>query len=450
MMTTSSPSRQGTGPSRRKTFLATVIGHVIEWFDFAAYALVAVYIGHQFFPNENESMQLIATFATFALTFLFRPLGAVVFGPLSDRIGRLKVLALVLLIMSVATTAIGLLPTYDTIGIAAPILLVALRCLQGLSAGGESGSSVAFMLEHSKPGHRGFGNSWVTFAATVGFMLGSAVAAILALTLGEQAMNDWGWRLPFLVAGPLGIIGLYIRLKLEDTPDFKALERKGEVSKSPVREVFAYKRELLTTILICSMHSAGFYMILTYLNSYITTTTDFGSDIALTGTLVGAACTLIPIPFLAAYSDRIGRKPILISASIAMAVMTLPLFAFIRTSPAAAVIGLAVFGLLLGCVVSVTLCTTSEIFPARVRGAGFSIGFGVASAAVGGTAPLIATALYSSTDNVYAPAGFLIAVCVLGFIGSMILIDRSREELLVDAAPAIGGDDDTVKVAERV
>ncbi|MCG7633268.1 MFS transporter [Gordonia McavH-238-E] len=449
MKPTSSPNGARTGPSRRKTFVATVIGHVIEWFDFAAYALLAVYIGHQFFPNENESMQLIATFATFALTFLFRPLGAVVFGPLSDRIGRLKVLALVLLIMSAATTTIGLLPTYDTIGVAAPVLLIVMRCLQGLSAGGESGSSVAFMLEHSRPGHRGFGNSWVTFAATVGFMLGSAVAATLALTLGEDAMNDWGWRLPFLIAGPLGVIGLYIRMKLEDTPDFKALEERGEVSKSPVREVFTYRRELITTILICSMHSAAFYMILTYLNSYISTTTDFGSGIALTGTLVGAACTLIPIPLLASLSDRIGRKPVLLASSITMAVMALPLFAFIRISPFTAVAGLAIFGLLLGCVVSVTLCTTSEIFPARVRGAGFSIGFGVASAAVGGTAPLIATALASSTGNVYAPAGFLIAVCILGLIGSLVLIDRSREELLVDTRPATD-DGDPTKVVERV
>jgi MHS family proline/betaine transporter-like MFS transporter len=206
------------------------IGNLVEWFDFAVYGYLATYIAANFFPSNNPTASLLSTFAVFAAAFFVRPLGGIFFGPLGDRIGRQRVLATVIILMSVATFAIGLLPTYATIGVLAPILLVVARLLQGFSAGGEFGGGATFLAEYSPDDRRGFLVSWLEFSTLIGFILGSGVVLVLNSSLGEDAMTAWGWRIPFLIAGPLGAVGLYIRLRLEDTPEFRALESTGEVS----------------------------------------------------------------------------------------------------------------------------------------------------------------------------------------------------------------------------
>ena len=198
----------------RKAVVGAAVGNCVEWFDFAIYAFLATYIAAVFFSSDNQTASLLNTFAVFAVSFFTRPLGGLFFGPLADRIGRQRVLATVVIMMSLSTFLIGVLPGYAKIGFVAPLLLIVLRCLQGFSAGGEYGGAATFLAEYSPDGRRGFTVSWLLFSTLIGFLLGSALATVLAATVPQAAMNSWGWRVPFLVALPLGLVGLYIRLRL--------------------------------------------------------------------------------------------------------------------------------------------------------------------------------------------------------------------------------------------
>ncbi len=237
-MTVDQGSRDRTGAEPgavRKAVRGAAIGNTVEWFDFAVYGFLATYIADKFFPPGDETAALLNTFAIFAAAFFMRPLGGFFFGPLADRIGRQRVLALVILLMSASTLAIGLVPSYDSIGVLAPILLLLLRCLQGFSAGGEYGSGACFLAEYASDKHRGFVVSFLVWSVVVGFLLGSMTVTGLEATLSESAMNSYGWRIPFLIAGVLGAVGLYIRLRLSDTPEFESLRDEGELSTSPLQ-----------------------------------------------------------------------------------------------------------------------------------------------------------------------------------------------------------------------
>src|ERR1700754_589749 len=232
------PGRRGvTEPSVvRSAVRGASIGNTVEWFDFAIYGFLATYIAEQFFPSGDKTAALLSTFAVFAAAFFMRPLGGFFFGPLADRIGRQRVLAIVILLMSASTFAIGLVPSYDSIGVAAPLILLLLRCLQGFSAGGEYGSGACYLAEYAPDKHRGFVVSFLVWSVVVGFLLGSLTVTGLEAVLADSTMDVYGWRIPFLIAGVLGVVGLYIRLRLGDTPDFEALREKGEVSTSPLKE----------------------------------------------------------------------------------------------------------------------------------------------------------------------------------------------------------------------
>ncbi|NEW72939.1 MHS family MFS transporter [Streptomyces rapamycinicus] len=423
------------GLSRRKIFLATSFGHAIEWYEFSAYGFTAVYLAAVFFPSGNPTTGLLATFGVFGLTFFIRPLGAVVFGPLADRIGRKRVLVIVLLLMSGSTALIGALPGYATIGAAAPLLLVALRALQNFSAAGELGSVSAFIVEYSGPRRRGFGTSWLMFSATIGFTSGSALVSVLVSLVGDTAMQQWGWRIPFLLAAPLGLIGLYIRLRLEDTPEFRTLKKADKVAKSPLREALTYRRQIFTTMGLAGLHASSYYIVLTFMASYITTTLGFGSGVALAGTLSAAVATMAVIPVVGALSDRVGRRPILITASAALVIASFPVFSLITTSPTAVVVGQVVLGLLVGTLVSTTLVSMTEIFPARVRVAGSSFAYSIANAVLGGSAPFIATFLIDKTGSAISPAAYLVFTSLLGLAASLAYRDVSGAEAVAAPVP---------------
>ncbi len=218
--------RQADSGAIRKAVRGAAIGNTVEWFDFAIYSVLATYIADKFFPSGNDTVALLNTFAIFAAAFFMRPLGGFFFGPLADRIGRQRVLAIVILLMSGSTFAIGLVPSYDAIGVAAPLLLLLLRCLQGFSAGGEYGSGACFLAEYAPDKHRGFIVSFLVWSVVVGFLLGSITVTVLQAVLSDAAMDSYGWRIPFLLAGVLGAVGLYIRLRLRDTPEFEELQRR--------------------------------------------------------------------------------------------------------------------------------------------------------------------------------------------------------------------------------
>jgi MHS family proline/betaine transporter-like MFS transporter len=401
------------------------IGNLVEWFDFAVYGYLATYIATNFFPSGNPTAGLLSTFAVFAAAFFVRPLGGLFFGPLGDRIGRQRVLASVIILMSAATFAIGLLPGYATIGIWAPVLLVAARLLQGFSAGGEFGGGATFLAEYSPDDRRGYMVSWLEFSTLIGFILGSGTVLVLNSALGEEAMTSWGWRIPFLIAGPLGIVGLYIRLKLEDTPEFRALESSGEVSQSPFRETIVENwRQILQVGGLVIIQNVGFYVVLVYMQTYITEQLGFSSLSASISTVLTLLVAMILIPPLGALSDRVGRKPLLIASCVGFAVLTYPLFLLLNAGNlVAAILAHVVLGILQAIFISTSVAALTELFPTRVRYGGFSIGYNISVAIFGGSAPYLATWLISTTGNPLSPAFYVI----FGAVATLLTVLTVRE-----------------------
>ena len=311
----------------RKAVRGAAIGNTVEWFDFAIYSVLATFIADKFFPSGNDTVALMNTFAIFAAAFFMRPLGGFFFGPLADRIGRQRVLAIVILMMSGSTFAIGLIPSYDAIGVAAPLLLLLCRCLQGFSAGGEYGSGACFLAEYAPDKHRGFVVSFLVWSVVVGFLLGSITVTVLEAVLPEAAMDAYGWRIPFLLAGLLGGVGLYIRLKLRDTPEFEELSDEGEVSTSPLKDALTTSwRPILQIVGLVVIHNVGFYTIFTFLPSYFTKTLGLTKMDAFISITIASLVALVLIPPLGALSDRIGRKPLLIAGSVGFIVLRLSPF----------------------------------------------------------------------------------------------------------------------------
>ena len=421
----------------RRAVRGAAIGNTVEWFDFAIYGFLATYIADKFFPSGDETAALLNTFAIFAAAFFMRPLGGFFFGPLGDRIGRQKVLALVILLMSCSTFAIGLVPSYDTIGVFAPLLLLFLRCLQGFSAGGEYGSGACFLAEYASDKHRGFVVSFLVWSVVVGFLLGSLTVTGLETVLSEGAMDSYGWRIPFLIAGVLGAVGLYIRLRLGDTPEFEALRDEGEVASSPLKEAVTTSwRPILQIAGLVVIHNVGFYIVFTFLPSYFTKTLGFTKTDAFVSITVASLVALILIPPLGALSDRIGRKPLLIAGSLAFAVFAYPLFLMLNTGSLAAAIaahaGLAAIESVFVCA---SLAAGAELFATRVRSSGYSIGYSVSVALFGGTAPYVATWLVARTGNDLAPAYYVIVAALVTLITVMTMRSTARRPLTKLVSP---------------
>jgi MHS family proline/betaine transporter-like MFS transporter len=388
----------------RKAVVGAAVGNFVEWFDFAIYGYLAPTLAIVFFPSEDPTVGLLSTFAVFAAAFFVRPLGGFIFGPLGDRVGRRGVLAAVIILMSLSTFSIGFLPGYATIGIWAPVLLIATRLLQGFSTGGEVGGASAFVAEYSPDDRRGFLTSWLEFSTLIGFIAGSGLVLLLNSGLGEDAMASWGWRVPFLLAGPLGAIGLYIRLRLEDTPEFRALERTGEVAQSPLRETIVGNwREILQVGGLVIVQNVGFYIVLVYMQTYITEQLGFSSTSASLSTVLTLLVGIILIPPLGALSDRVGRKPLLMASCVGYALLTYPLFLLLNTGNLLFVILAHIaLGALLALFISTTFAALTELFPTRVRYGGLSIGYNVSVAIFGGSAPYLAIYLLGLCGGIAA------------------------------------------------
>ncbi|OBG89684.1 MFS transporter [Mycobacterium sp. E136] len=423
--------RTADSDALRKAVAGASIGNAVEWFDFAIYGLLATYIAEKFFPPGDETAALLNTFAVFAAAFFMRPLGGFFFGPLGDRIGRQRVLALVILLMSASTLAIGLVPSYESIGVAAPLLLLFLRCLQGFSAGGEYGSGACFLAEYATDKHRGFIVSFLVWSVVVGFLLGALTVTGLEAVLSEPSMDSFGWRIPFLIAGVLGVVGLYIRLQLRDTPEFEDLREKGEVATSPLREALRTSwRPILQIAGLVVIHNVGFYIVFTYLPTYFTETLDFTKVDAFVSIAVASVVAMILIPPLGALSDRIGRKPLLFSGAIGFAVFAYPLFLLLNSgSLVAAVTAHAALAALESVFVSSSLAAGAELFATRVRSSGYSIGYNVSVAVFGGTAPYVATWLVDRTDNQIAPAYYVIAAAAVSIATLLTMRETARRPL---------------------
>lgn len=399
----------------RKAVTGASIGNAVEWFDFAIYGFLATFIAANFFPAGNETAALLNTFAIFAAAFFMRPLGGFVFGPLGDKIGRQRVLALVILLMSGATVLIGLLPTYASIGVAAPLLLLFLRCLQGFSAGGEYGGGAVYLAEFATEKRRGLTITFMAWSGVLGFLLGSITVTLLQALLSADAMDSYGWRIPFLIAGPLGLVGLYIRLRLDDTPQFAELSRTEQVAESPLREAVTTSwRPILQVIGLFIVFNVGYYVVFTFLPTYFIKTLHFSKTEAFVSITLASLVALVLILPLAALSDRIGRRPMLIAGSVAFVVLGYPLFLLLNSGSLVAAIaahcGLAVIESIY---VSTAVSAGVELFATRVRYSGFSIGYNICVAGFGGTTPYVVTWLTAQSGNSLAPAWYLILAAVI-------------------------------------
>lgn len=391
------------------------IGQFIEFYDFTLYGLSAVTLSHLFFPGDNALAALLATFATFGVAFLVRPLGGMFFGALGDRIGRRKVLFITLMSIGVATAAIGLLPTYATVGVFAPILLVLCRLVQGFSAGGESVGAPAFVFEHAPLQRRGF---WinVTLAATaLPSVVGGSLILVLSSTMPAEAFDSYGWRIPFLLALPLAFFGLWIRSKTEESEAFKQVLAKHEHKEySPIREAFRENRvRMLQVICVMGLTAMGFYFLSGYFVSYVQVTGNLSREASLGANALAMALYAILLPVGGTIGDRVGRRPMLITGAAALAVLSIPCFMLVTSGSLA----LAIAGQLLFVVPMCIYgggCYTFfvEIFTTETRFTSAAISYNVAYAAFGGSAPFIGTMLVSSTGRDSAP-GFYMAAAAL-------------------------------------
>jgi MHS family proline/betaine transporter-like MFS transporter len=410
---------------RRRAFFGANAGHAIEFYDYGVYGFLASAMAVNFFPSTDPVAGLLASFAVFALSFFVRPIGGLIFGPLADRVGRKRTLLTVLLLMSGSTFLIGVLPNYEQVGLSAPLLLVVVRLLQGLSAGGEVGTAVAFVAEYAGPQRRGYSVSWLMLTAVLGFLVGSAVSNGLGAALGTDAIQSWAWRIPFLLAGPLGVVAIYIRMKLEDSPVFRALEESGDVDKSPLRSALGVPRILGLTFSLIVMHASIFYLVSSYLPTHLRTVMGFDSGTILwvsVGSLIYAGLLM---PICGHLSDRFDRRNLLLAAAIA-GCFSMP--AFFIFSPTASTF--VFFLLLLALVTTFGFFSSSvnallaDLIPAKMRATVLAFSFNTPIALFGGTAPFISTWLIQETGDVSSPAWYFLGTAVVTTIG-LLLIRRS-------------------------
>lgn len=403
-------------PSKVRIAIAVAIGNFMEWFDFAVYGFFAVIIGQLFFPADTDPfVAILSSLAVFAVGFFMRPLGGFILGPIGDRYGRRTSLAISVLAMGAATTLIGLLPVYHTVGIIAPILLVLCRCIQGLSAGGEWTGSAAYLIESTPTPHRGKFGSIISATAALATIVGSLFALFLNNTLSESDLLAWGWRIPFLLAAPLALVGLYIRMRLGETPVYKQIEAQDKVEKSPIlRSLRENLRPILLTLAIAAVQGTGFYYLATYVVNYLTTTVGLERGAALGMSAIGLTVYLILCPLAGALSDRFGRRRLNIIGTIGYILLPIPVFWMMSSGQAVPVVGGMILLTIIQSLVSVTtVVMLVELFPASNRSSASAIGFNLALAFIAGPAAYIGTWLAGTTGDPVSPAWYLVLLAGL-------------------------------------
>ncbi|WP_242553522.1 glycine betaine/L-proline transporter ProP [Streptomyces beijiangensis] len=414
---------------------AAALGNAMEWFDFGVYSYIAVTLGHVFFPSADPTAQLLSTFGAFAAAFLVRPFGGMVFGPLGDRIGRQKVPAVTMIMMAAGTFAIGLIPSYATIGVWAPILLLAARLVQGFSTGGEYGSAATFVAEYAPDRKRGFLGSFLEFGTLAGYIGGAGLVTLLTALMSTDSLESWGWRIPFLIAGPMGLIGLYLRMRLEETPAFAKLAEQAEEGqrerKVPVREMLVGQwRTMLLCIALVLVFNVTDYMLLSYMPSYLTSELHYDETHGLLVVLAVMALMMAVHPFAGRLTDRFGRRPVIGAGCLGFLLLSVPALMLIRQGSLLAIaLGMAAFGLLLVCFTSSMPSALPALFPTRVRSGSLSIGFNISVSVFGGTTPLVITALIGATGNMMMPAYYVMAAAVIGGIAVFFMPESNRRPL---------------------
>lgn len=427
----------------KKAITAAALGNAMEWFDFGVYGFVAYALGQIFFPGATPGVQVIAALATFSVPFLVRPLGGIFFGALGDKYGRQKILAITIIIMAISTFCIGLIPSYDSIGIWAPILLLLAKLAQGFSVGGEYSGAAIFVAEYSPDKKRGFMGSWLDFGSIAGFVLGAGVVVVLSSVLGEQRFMAWGWRLPFFLALPLGVIGLYLRHALEETPAFQKHSenlQQHSAADAPQPVSFAeiargHWRSLLSCVGLVIATNVTYYMLLTYMPSYLSHNLHYPEDHGILIIIVVMLGMLFVQPVIGLLSDRFGRRPFVIGGSIGLLLLAVPCFMLITSGSLVLIFtGLLVLAVLLNAFTGVMASSLPAMFPTKIRYSALAIAFNI-SVLIAGLTPTLSAWLVEVTQNLYMPAYYLMAIAVVGLITG-ILMKETANLPLKGATPA--------------
>jgi MHS family proline/betaine transporter-like MFS transporter len=433
------------GSMLRRAVGGTVVGNTMEWYDVGVYGYLAVTMGAVFLPEAASGVQVLFSLGVFAATYVARPLGGIVCGRIGDRVGRQKVLAVTLVLMAASTFAIGLLPTYAQLGAAAPVLLVVLKLLQGFSTGGEYAGVTTFVSEHAPDRRRGYFASFLDLGSYLGFAIGAAVVSALQLTLGQQAMLDGAWRIPFLVAGPLGAVAIWFRMRIEETPAFQAQREAQEIAEQASRELPArpedtlraqWKPILVAMLLVAAANTAG-YALTSYMPTYLTDTLGYDAVHGTLLTIPVLVAMALCIPLTGRLSDRIGRRPVLWIGSGALGVLAVPAFLLLALGSVWSTLGgLALMAVPVTFLVGTLASSLPAQFPTAVRYGSMGLSYNVAVAVFGGTSPLIIEALLQATGNSLTPAWYLVGTAAVGAV-AVALLRESAARPLPGAMPAV-------------
>ncbi|MFD5078397.1 glycine betaine/L-proline transporter ProP [Streptomyces sp. NPDC058371] len=445
----------------KRAVKAASLGNAMEWFDFGIYSYLAVTIGHVFFPSGNGTVQLLSSFATFAVSFLVRPIGGMVFGPMGDKVGRKKVLALTMILMAIGTFAIGLIPAYATIGFWSPVLLILFRLVQGFSTGGEYGGASTFIAEYAPDKRRGFFGSFLEFGTLAGYVGAAGLVTLLTTFLGSAGMESWGWRIPFLVAGPIGLVGLYLRLKLDETPAFQKLEDATShkasdaastvetTAKGDLAKIFRdYWPTLILCICLVGAYNITDYMLLSYMPTYLSDEMGYSETHGLLILIATMAVLMLIISQVGRLSDRFGRKPLLMSGMLGFLVLSVPAFLLVKQGSLVAVsAGMLMLGLSLVCMLGTMSAALPALFPTQVRYGSLSVGYNLSASLFGGTTPLVITALISVTGSDLMPAYYAMAAALVGVI-AVACMKETAQKPLAGSPPSVETHEEAAELVE--
>lgn len=399
----------------RTTLFAGIIGNTLEWYDFLLYAYFAPILAPLFFPAKTPLISLLLTFGVFALGFLIRPLGAIVIGQWGDRYGRRKALLISISLMTIPTVAMGFLPTYASIGIAAPILLTLIRFIQGFAVSGEIASAACYLVEHANKNRRGYAGSLIMSSAILGILLGASIATLQTELMPEAILHSWGWRIPFLLAGVFGILGIWIRLRATESPQFIALP---ETAKTPLKTLLLhYPKYLLQGIGLTMILAIGNYYFVAYFTTYLVQSAKLELSQAMLINVIAMVFFIIFAPLFGLLSDKFGRKRLfLIGAGLMIIGAPLVFYLLLQKNFLACLSAEIIFAIILAATDGLILTTLAELFPTNIRATGASLCYNTSLALFGGTAPLVAITLTQVTQNAFIPAWYVMFGALISFL----------------------------------
>ena len=417
---------------------AAVVGNALEWYDFIIFGFLTVVIARLFFPADTQYASLLLTTATFGVGFFMRPVGGILLGLYADHKGRKSALLLIIILMTVAIAMIGFAPTYAAIGVAAPLIIVLARLLQGLATGGEFASATSFLIESAPANRRGFYGSWQMVGQGLAVLIGALLGAIITRTLAPEALDSWGWRIPFLVGLIIGPVGLFIRRHLQETDAFLEARGVAPVGHSFGTTIVAHSKEILVCMGIVTAGTISFYVILLYMPTFARVQLHLPLDQAFLAQSISLACMIVITPLSGALSDLIGRKPIMIAALSLYFVLVYPLFSWLYDNPSFG--SLATVQIILCCLIGVfngAISTAlAEQFATRSRSTGLGIAYNLAVMIFGGFAQFFVTWLIEATGSPIAPSFYVMFGAAVGIAATFFLVDRAWDARLESLQPA--------------